>query len=206
MTVKIGSVTEAEALLEGIDAAVFDLDDTLYPEKDYVRSGFEAAASLFPDRPDAAARLWEAFESGRPAFDEVFGAARSAEALCVYRAHTPNIRLYPGVREMLSRLHGRKKLGLITDGRPEGQRAKIAALGIEVLFDEIIITDELGGPEYRKPSPEAFEIMSRRLSVPFARMAYIGDNISKDFTAPEKLGMRCIWFQNPGGLYYEEWK
>ena len=75
MTVKIGSVTEAEALLEGIDAAVFDLDDTLYPEKDYVRSGFEAAASLFPDRPDAAARLWEAFESGRPAFDEVFGAA-----------------------------------------------------------------------------------------------------------------------------------
>ena len=50
MTVKIGSVTEAEALLEGIDAAVFDLDDTLYPEKDYVRSGFEAAASLFPDR------------------------------------------------------------------------------------------------------------------------------------------------------------
>ena len=55
MTVKIGSVTEAEALLEGIDAAVFDLDDTLYPEKDYVRSGFEAAASLFPDKPDAAA-------------------------------------------------------------------------------------------------------------------------------------------------------
>ena len=206
MTDTIGSVTEAEALLEGIDAAVFDLDDTLYPEKDYVRSGFEAAASLFPDRPDAAERLWEAFESGRPAFDAVFGEARAAEALRVYRAHTPNIRLYPGVREMLSRLHSRKKLGLITDGRPEGQRAKIAALGIGELFDAIIITDELGGPEHRKPSPEAFEIMSRRLSVPFGRMAYIGDNISKDFTAPEKLGMRCIWFRNPDGLYYEERK
>ena len=208
MIERIRFVTEAEALLEGIDAAVFDLDDTLYSEKDYVRSGFDAAASLFPDVPDAAVRLWKAFKNGRPAFDEVFGGpegtARAAEALRVYRTHTPRIRLYPGVKEMLSRLHGPKKLGLITDGRPEGQRAKTAALGITELFDVIIITDELGGPEHRKPSPEAFEIMSRRLSVPFGRMAYIGDNIRKDFTAPEKLGMRCIWFQNPDGLYYEE--
>ena len=210
MIERIGSVTEAEALLVGTDAAVFDLDDTLYSEKDYVRSGFEAAAALFPDMPDAAGRLWKAFESGKPAFDEVFGGSeeslRAAEALRVYRNHTPRIRLYPGVREMLTRLHAGKKLGLITDGRPEGQRAKTAALGIEELFDEIIITDELGGPEHRKPSPEAFELMSRRLNVPFGRMAYIGDNISKDFTAPEKLGIRCIWFSNTDGLYYKERK
>ena len=107
---------------------------------------------------------------------------------------------------MLASLQGGKKRGLITAGRREGQTPQIAARGMTVLFDEIVISDELGGQEHRKPSPEAFEIMSRRLSVPFARMAYIGDNISKDFTAPEKLGMRCIWFQNPGGLYYEERK
>ena len=35
-------------------------------------------------------------------------------------------------------------------------------------------------------------------------MCYVGDNIKKDFVAPEELGMRCIWFRNRDGLYYIE--
>lgn len=46
---------------------------------------------------------------------------------------------------MLERLKQNYKLGLITDGRPEGQKAKIKALRLGKYFDEIIITDELVG-------------------------------------------------------------
>ena len=102
---------------------------------------------------------------------------------------------------MLVRLGKTKKLGLITDGRPAGQRAKIKALGIENLFDCIIVTDELGGVEYRKPNGKAFELMSKEFGVPYDEMVYVGDNIKKDFAAPEKLGMGYVFFRNPDGIY-----
>ena len=90
-------------------------------------------------------------------------------------------------------------MGIITDGRPEGQYAKIRALGLNV--DELIITDELGGIEFRKPNEMAFRLMKMKMDVPYEKMVYIGDNIKKDFIAPKKLGMRSIWFKNPDGLY-----
>lgn len=203
--IEIHSLSEAESCLDGITAVIFDLDDTLYPEKDYVRSGFKAAAALFPEVPDMAEKLWTAFEKGLPAFDAVLAGegliARKEEAIRAYRFQTPDICLYPDAKELLLRLRGTRKLGIITDGRPEGQRAKLAALGLEEMMDEIVITDELGGIEFRKPHPSAFELMSRRLGVPFREMAYVGDNIKKDFISPERLGMRSIRFLNPDGLY-----
>ena len=205
MMIEIHSILEAESALLDVEAAVFDLDDTLYPEKAYVRSGYDAVAALFPQVPDMAARLWAAFANGQPAIDAVLAACglfeHKDEALRAYRRQIPQIELYPGVREMLRRLKETKKLALITDGRPEGQRAKIAALSLEELFDVILITDELGGAAFRKPCSAAFERVHDRLGIPFERMAYVGDNIQKDFIAPEKLGMRCVWFRNPDGLY-----
>ena len=32
-------------------------------------------------------------------------------------------------------------------------------------------------------------------------MCYVGDNMKKDFIAPEKLGMKSVWFRNKGSLY-----
>ena len=205
---KINSITDAVPLLSDTDAAVFDLDDTLYPEKDYVRSGFCAVAGIFPQVPDMADRLWSVFLKGIPAIDEVLAEYGLSEhkdtALMAYRAHRPVISMYPEAVKLLRALKHTKKLGLITDGRPDGQRAKIDALGLYDIFDEIIITDELGGQEYRKPSPKAYELMQERMGVPYERMAYIGDNIKKDFISPENLGMQSIWFCNRDGLYYED--
>ena len=38
------------------------------------------------------------------------------------------------------------KVGIITDGRPEGQRNKLESLGLDV--DDVIIMDELGGVQF----------------------------------------------------------
>lgn len=95
----------------------------------------------------------------------------------------------------------RMKLGIITDGRPEGQRAKLQVLGLESMVDQIIVTDELGGTDFRKPCPLAFQRMKELLGVEYSEMCYVGDNIAKDFIAPEKLGMKAIHFLNEDGLY-----
>ena len=125
---------------------------------------------------------------------------RKSEALRLYRNQVPDVHLYPGVREMLERIKDSKIIAIITDGRPEGQRAKLKALGLENI--PFIITDELGGEEYLKPNSRAFVLMLERLMMSPENTAYIGDSVNKDFIAPEKLGMRCIWFRNKDGLYY----
>jgi len=212
--VKISSILELEGHIGGLHAVIFDLDDTLYSEREYVRSGFSAIAKILPEIQNAEEKLYSFFESGKQAIDEllisenIYSAELQEKCLCTYRTHTPNIHLYDGVRELLLRL--RKEgymLGIITDGRPDGQRAKISALGLDTLVHEIIITDELGGIEARKPSELAFTKMCERLgkscgkAIAYTEACYVGDNISKDFIAPKSLGMRAIWFENPVGIY-----
>lgn len=181
---------------------IFDLDDTLYSEKSYVRSGFKKIAEFF-EKPSMEDELWNVFIKGGKPIDEILKLEGlldfKEKSLEIYRFQVPDIKLYYGVPELIKRIQKEKRVGIITDGRPEGQYAKIRALGLNV--DELIITDELGGIEFRKPNEMAFRLMKMKMDVPYEKMVYIGDNIKKDFIAPKKLGMRSIWFKNPDGLY-----
>lgn len=185
---------------------VFDLDDTLYPEAAYAEGGFRAVGRLLGE-PGLAGELAESMRAGSPApLDEALGRrgllARKGECLAAYRSHEPEIAPYAGARELLGSLRAAGvRVGIVTDGRPEGQRAKLAALGLEGLVDDVVVTDELGGPRFRKPCDIAFRVLQRRWGVPFERMAYVGDNSAKDFQAPLQLGMRALWFDNPEGLH-----
>lgn len=208
--ITINSISQLRDHLQGLKAVVFDLDDTLYSEKEYVYSGYQAIACALPEVDGMAEKLWEAFLRKKLPIDEVLVAEGiyteilKQKCLSVYRFHQPNIHLYVGARELLQKLRTEGYLlGIITDGRPEGQRAKLKALGLFDLVDHIIITDELGGPAFRKPNEAAFVTMRQMLNVPFGKIAYIADNIKKDFIAPQKLGMLSIHFKNENGLYTE---
>lgn len=92
------------------------------------------------------------------------------------------------------------KLGITTDGRSEGQK-KIEGIGLEELVDDIIITDELGGVQFRKPCDIAFRIMATRWRINTSDIVYVGENAEKDFQAPQQLGMKSVWLKNKDGLY-----
>lgn len=208
--IEITAITEVKKYLKGLKAIVFDLDDTLYGEKEYIRSGYRAIAGTLPQVERMEEKLWHAFEQNKSAIDEVlisegiYTEELKQQCLSIYRLHQPDIHFYEGAKELLCQLRAAGyKLGIITDGRPEGQRAKIKALGLNRLVEHIIVTDELGGAEYRKPDDRAFVLMRELLDVEYAEMCYIGDNIKKDFVAPLKLGMKSIWFRNTDGLYYQ---
>lgn len=201
-----GSVCiDAGASPEGIKGVVFDLDDTLYPERAYVRSGFEAVARCLNDAR-AAELLWAYFEQGNAAIDvylkQVGREAEKEACLEVYRTHMPHIALRDGALDVIDYLRKKGiKVGIITDGRPQGQWNKIAALKLDGWIDDVIVTDELGGPQFRKPNDIAFRIMQCRWRIPFEQMIYIGDNPAKDFQAPWQLGMRSAWLHCTDGLY-----
>ena len=205
--IKTTNILDTVKYIDGLKAIIFDMDDTLYSEKEYIRSGYRKIAELFPQIEGADRQLWNLFLEGKPAIDEflkqqnLFSDENKEKCLTAYRLQKPDIHLYPGVKAMLLDLRKRYLVGLITDGRPEGQWANIVALRIEPLIDEIIVTDELGGIKYRKPNDVAFRLMADRMCMSFEQMCYIGDNARKDFMAPQKLGMRCIWVRNEDGLY-----
>lgn len=188
-----------------LKGVIFDLDDTLYSEKQYIKSGYRKIAD-FLGKPDAAEKLWNYFFEGKPAIDayleEIGEEDKIADCLSVYRNQMPDITLYPGVKDLVEELrHDGIKVGIITDGRSGGQSNKIEALGLNKLVDDIIITDELGGIQFRKPNDISFRIMQNRWEIPFEQMIYVGDNPEKDFQAPKQLGMRCLYFRNEDGLY-----
>jgi len=199
-------------MIAPIACVVFDLDDTLYLEADYARSGFAAAgewASVNLGIPDFAARAWRAHEEG--ARGDVFNRALAAAGIeanpelilrlvDVYRRHRPQIELLPDAVECLRQLHGKVFLGLITDGPALSQRAKVEALQLTSLMDEVIITDDLGRG-YWKPHPRAFEAMQQLAKVSSENCYYIGDNPDKDFIAARQLGWNTVRVRRKEGLH-----
>lgn len=160
-------------------------------------------------REDAADKLWEYFEEGKPAIDEYLAEIgeedKKAEGLKIYREQMSEITLYDGVVGMIEDLKAKGiKVGIITGGRPEGKRNKIKALGLDILIDNDIITDELGGSQFRKHCDIAFRIMQNRWRLPYEQIVYVGDNPNKDFQACRQLGMRWKYFRNKHGLYSHE--
>lgn len=197
-----------------IRAVVFDLDGTLYRERDYVRSGYRAASRALrrrTGRGDAFEQwLWQRFVSGRSAgaFDALsrrfrLRLSRSdiADLVNVYRNHLPTLRPCRGVPELLTRLRRkRRKIGLISDGFLPAQRLKFEALGLERMFDAVVFTESLGRDAW-KPSPRAFERVRRMLGVAHAACAYVGDNPAKDFVAPNALGWLTVRWRRPGQVH-----
>lgn len=199
-------IEHGEASFKGV---IFDLDDTLYSEKAYVKSGYEKIADYLGNKAYAE-RLYQYFEAGKPAIDELLAEiSRTDEkerVLKIYREQIPDIKLYDDVIPTFNRLKEKEiKIGVITDGRPDGQRNKLKALELCEMIDDFIITDELGGPQFRKPCDIAFRIMRTRWNMRFEDITYVGDNPAKDFQAPIQLGMSGVYFDNKDGIYAREY-
>lgn len=189
---------------------VFDLDDTLYPERAFAHGGFRAAGA-WAERElgvtGLAARLVALLDDGH-----LGGAFRIALAECLpghtdahvaallkaYAGHTPDLALFDDARHALEQFAG-TTLGLITDGHARTQSAKVAALGIAPRFKEIIYTGALGPDRaFHKPHPRAFELMERALRRhDDDRFVYVGDNPAKDFLAPNALGWTTVLVDRP---------
>lgn len=182
---------------------VFDLDDTLYPEISYVRSGFRQV-SIFLNKnfcinEDKAYKEMCKFLSihGRgQVFDSILDAnkilSKKNVMKCVstYRKHDPNIKLYKDAVDCIARFKTFKKY-IITDGNTNVQRNKIKALGLNKEFEQIIPTYQYG-LSYSKPSIACFNMILEKEKSKPENMVYIGDNPYKDFFNLKKAGIKTI--------------
>lgn len=177
---------------------VFDLDDTLYKEHNYVLSGYHAVSrqiALITGREPHKV-LAEMLSS-----PDVMSAASRISGMPVemwvelYRNHFPSISLDPAALHLLNELKQRGvPMAMITDGRAVGQRNKYLALGLDRFIspDRLLISAETGA---EKTSPKPFEMIMKE-NPEENSWTYIGDNPTKDFLHPNSLGWTTIMLRD----------
>jgi putative hydrolase of the HAD superfamily len=200
-----------------ITTVVFDLDDTLYDEIDYCRSGFAAVAEFLAGSLKAASAdrifdgFWTQFTAGNrtrtfdAALDELgtaYDEKLIRELIDVYRNHLPKITLPADSKAVLAQLSGKYTLALLTDGFLPAQQLKVRALGIEQYLKCLLYTEQLGR-EFWKPSPVGFEKLIETLGTKPETAAYVADNQIKDFIAPNQLGFSTIQIIRPARIHTE---
>lgn len=184
---------------------VFDLDDTLYKEIDYLKSAFMLIANkLEPENKSLFKQLFKIYKDDKDVFgflEKKYNIFSKSDLIEIYRTHKPNIYLSDSHYQMLNNLKDKYFLGLITDGRSLTQRNKLKSLGIENLFDEIVISEEFNS---EKPCTKNFEKFHEFKANEYF---YIGDNTSKDFVSPNKLGWTTICLLNNGlNIHQQDFK
>ena len=193
---------------------IFDLDDTLISEKDYIDSGFNIISKKIAEdyslsNEKIKEKMNELFSLNSinifnrvlDYFNIKYDLDYIKELVFIYRNHIPKIKLYSDAKEILKYLiKNNYQIGLITDGYKETQRNKIKVLNIEKYFKHIILTDELG-KEFWKPSEIPYKIMKNKFNCEYNQMIYIGDNINKDFITANKLGIVTVQIIRENGIY-----
>ncbi|TFV62171.1 HAD family hydrolase [Geodermatophilus sp. DF01-2] len=188
---------------------VVDLDDTLYPQADYLASAAAAvgvaAGHAGLDGAAVHAALRKELAAGSDAGGTIDRAllavgvpASSLSALvpplvAAFTQHTPpRLSPYPGAEEALCALAAAAPLACLTDGNPAIQAAKVAATGLGRLLPVVVVTDALGGRAVRKPHPTGLVAVAARLGLPPDRLLVIGDRPGKDVAVAAAVGARAV--------------
>jgi putative hydrolase of the HAD superfamily len=194
---------------------IFDLDDTLYPEREFALCGFRAAAQWAKSQFDIdglyadMTRLLDAGHLGRlfaMALEERLPGKHTPEhvaaLLAAYRNAEAVLQLFADAEWALEHYASKGPLGLITDGTHAMQLKKVRALALEPRFDHIVYTDALGeGRAFAKPHARSFELIASLLPEHGCRFVYVGDNPAKDFVAPNALGWITVQVVRDGGIH-----
>jgi putative hydrolase of the HAD superfamily len=189
-------------------AVTVDLDDTLFPQADWLSGAWAAVAAVA-----------EAFGFNRLSFREslLSFAAEGSDKGCIidraliaagvddpapllpalvsaFSGWAPSaMMLYPDASDALARLRSAGLgIAIITDGSPQIQRSKLAALGLAGLVDHVVISDEIGGRATRKPSPVPFLRALELCGTTAAGTVHVGDRPAKDVAGAAAAGMRAV--------------
>jgi putative hydrolase of the HAD superfamily len=196
-----------------VDAVLFDLDGTLCTYRVSGQAVIEGAFEAIGVEPCFSVadyhRVWDR-DIGESddlrdlrlrCFSDLVEAAGhdpelgvELEAAYDARRDPADVRALPGAREAVRALAGEYPLGLVTNGHPEPQRAKLAAIGLEATFESVVF----GGYDVpAKPAPDPFERVLADLGVEPARAVHVGNSLASDVAGARAAGLTSVWLREP---------
>ena len=196
-------------------AVIFDLDDTLYPEIDYVKSGFHVIAKYLEryglneiQSFDSMMELLHSEGRGK-IFDKLllshnlYSQDLVNSLVFIYRTHMPKITLTEQVPILFDILRTKGyKIGILTDGHTIMQIRKVEALGLEKIIDTVVYTDVLGTSNW-KPSEIPYKVALELMRATPKQSFYIGDNPKKDFKGANEVGIKTVWLKKDKSVKYD---
>jgi len=182
---------------------VFDLDDTLYQEIDFLRSAYKHIASVLEPaiKSPIYNEMIDRYHRKENVFNWIIDQYRDHLSeydvnwlIRTYREHLPDIKMSTETAAFLEDVRSLGiRAGLITDGRSVTQRNKLESLGLTGMFTEIIISEEFGSEK-----PDEKNYLHFALKFPGSDFYYFGDNTRKDFITPAKLGWKTVCIKDRG--------
>lgn len=200
-----------------VKVVVCDLDDTLFPELQFIQGGFKAVGTslelegeqLFGfsfDAQDFVRKCWEQHDTGirgsvfnkvLDAYECTYNAAQIRLLVEIYQNHSPQLELHSDAVRLFNRTI---PLGIITNGRAVIQRRKVKALELDSVCQQIIYCGEIG---FEKPSSVPYQMMMKQFGNSFQGddFLYVGDHPIKDFRGAKDCGWQTARIIRPDGLH-----
>ncbi|MBC7830311.1 MAG: HAD family hydrolase [Chitinophagaceae bacterium] len=182
---------------------IFDLDDTLFSELDFLKSAYSNISSKLAVtlNLDIYEQMMNKYQNKENVFEWLIEKYQSLAPFLTfkwllkeYREHLPDIRLNEDASAFIQTAYSLNiPMGVITDGRSITQRNKLKALNIAGYFQDIIISEEFGS---EKPDERNYLYFQNKYNG--MNFHFFGDNTSKDFIVPAKLGWTTICLKNTG--------
>lgn len=192
-----------------IKAIIFDLDNTLVDFMKMKRMAIEAAIYSMIDSGlnltfDEAHKIIDEIykEQGieyqkvfdqflQKIFNKIDNKILAAGIVAYRKAREAALTPYPRVFLTLNKLLKMGlKLGILTDAPAREAWLRLAYLNLHNLFDAVVTFDDTG---IRKPEPEPFLEILKRLEVKPSESLMVGDWAERDIVGAAKLGMKTAF-------------
>lgn len=103
------------------------------------------------------------------------------------------VRIDEHAIEILRKLHGKYKLGIISNfAIPECVMKLLKRHDLSKFFDVVIVSAAVNK---RKPSPEIFQQALKKLGVDAAETVFVGDTVDADIKGAKDTGMKTIFIE-----------
>ena len=201
-------------------AIIFDLDNTLYAEDEYVSLAYREMGAYLEQElgyqaSDIFFMLWQIRRIYGDAsvlnkFLQFAGVPDSADLLKnlirIYQSVEGHLVVPALVRERLHELNTlHMPLGILSNGGVKTQENKLRLLKISHFFEHILITGSLGKRQLWKPDVHGYALLAQKFKCGPDTVLFVGDNPQTDELGARKAGMDFIYapqfFLEPVTIY-----
>jgi len=196
--------------LKKVEAILFDLDDTLLNRDQAVENLFMIILNTCYEKDKNSEIMLKKFkeydrrhygnQDKTPVveafFDEFPPSDRIPDEAIqdFWNTHFPScFSIDPDTLTIIHTIKEHVKIAIITNGSTQRQLGKIRTTNLNLYFDTILISEEVG---ISKPDQRIFEMATMKLNVQPENVLFVGDNLVIDIDGCQHANMKGIWF-NP---------